>query len=78
MHLKFDITVVDKRKYAVFTKDMFEDLYLFQIPSDPYKGLSSHTTGYRKHNFSLQNVPFTKEQVSGHSLYIQTYLYSCR
>jgi hypothetical protein len=46
-------------------------LYLFQIPSDPYKGTSSHTTGYRKHHFSLQNVPFTKEQVSGHNLYIQ-------
>jgi hypothetical protein len=23
-------------------------LYLFQIPSDPYKGTSSHTTGYAK------------------------------
>jgi hypothetical protein len=53
-------------------------LYLFHIPSDPYKGISSHTTGYGKRHFSLQNVPFTKEQVSGHSLYIQTYIYTCR
>jgi hypothetical protein len=53
-------------------------LYLFKIPSDPYKGTSSHTTGYRKRHFSLHNVPFTKEQVSGHSLYIQTYLYTLR
>jgi hypothetical protein len=53
-------------------------LYLFQIPSDPYRGISSHTTGYRKRHFSLQNFPFTKEQVNGHGLYIQTYLYKYR
>jgi hypothetical protein len=53
-------------------------LYLFQILSDPYKGIISHTTGYRKRHFSLQNVPFTKEQVNGKSLYIQTYLYKNR
>jgi hypothetical protein len=55
-----------------------DDLYLyfnlFQIPSDPYKGISSHTTGYGKRHFSLQNVPLTKEQVNGHSLYIHTYI----
>jgi hypothetical protein len=28
------------------------------MPSDPYKGKSLHTTGYRKRHFSLQNVPW--------------------
>jgi hypothetical protein len=36
------------------------------MPSDPYKGTSSDTAGYGKRHFSLQNVPFTKEQVNGH------------
>jgi hypothetical protein len=37
----------------------------------------SHTTGYRKRNFSLQNVPFKKEQVNGQSLDIQhTYIHT--
>jgi hypothetical protein len=54
-------------------------IVFFQIPSVPYKGMRrSHTRGYRKHHFSLQNVSFTKEQVNGHSLYIQTYLYTYR
>jgi hypothetical protein len=37
-------------------------IHLFKIPSDPFTG-KRETTGYRMCHFSLQNVPFTKEQV---------------
>jgi hypothetical protein len=41
---------------------MVHSFIYFQIPSDPFTG-KKETIGYRMSHFSLQNVPFTKEQV---------------